>query len=228
MLVVLMVVQLRRCYLSFVRAESMCATMPTIDSVQSMKVVVNISSSRSRAPDLLASSKETLQPDIDTPSKVQEQENAGLGANNRILNDYIGEFFADSEVTPIDYYKADIATSSGPEESSMPSDLVASSLFESTKLVSEVSGNKRNEKNSEADSDEMIVVESHARIQPVILDNESTPAEREVSDEESLSYDEDSVITVESEASIKVSDSKVMSEKVVHAMLDEARIVCPS
>jgi hypothetical protein len=217
------VVQLSRCYLHFSRAtvaDGLGDSVSTRANAPSMKVIVNISSS-GREPSVVPddSSKKISEAPLNqvpgcTASIISEDSSHG-----QILNDYIGEFFAESVPANIDQFRS----SSNPiiEREVIPQEPFAQS-----------------EQNEAECLDEIIVVEGQdvaegkEKIQAVILEKESSglsdlPVLREIVPTESV-MDEDSVITVANVSLDKASEGKVMSDKVVHAMLDEARLVCSS
>lgn len=248
-LVGVLIVQVYRCYLNFTRAEQAQGELTQVEAtVRSMSVRINISSSgRTATPSLKQKTDEVLATDfkmpvtdaettqlelksrhaekldIDArsqePALVSKSNLEGVNSNGQILNDYIGEFFAEPERADIEAYKLESARGGSIDD--VPITPVESSVEMSEPLTDQ-------------DKDEVIVVESHCKIQPVILESDeldldSLPILTEIATiEEPEQLEDDSIITVMSQHDNQQSNAKVMSDKVVHAMLDEARLVCVS
>ncbi len=126
------------------------------------------------------------------PRQVAEKP---FSASDTILNDYIGEFFMETNhetVANIDAYKID--------------------AIDAPKLTAAIIPDKKENSN----------VLSFDERSDVVADN--------CSFENSLENEDDSVITVmpSSKTSSGEIDESIMSDKVVHAMLDEAKLVCVS
>ena len=153
----------------------------------------------------------------------QEVSQPAASLNGQILNDYIGEFFSEPVQANIEAFRNPVETVT-TKLSSAPA---------SQELEEQVSPGVVEKSVSEKDNDEIIVVETHVKkITPVILsddtlDSESLPILTEMAQASELLGD-DSVITVMPENDGGDVSEKVMSDKVVHAMLDEARLVCAS
>lgn len=127
------------------------------------------------------------------------------GKSANILHDYIGEFFVDETINDeLEAYKnADVAKTSIASQAAVVSAVTANSQMKSNALDS------NNERSNILSFEERV----------------------EITSDKVLSEDEDdSVITVlnSSHAPDGVADENVMSDKVVHAMLDEAKLVCAS
>ena len=183
-------------------------------------------------------------------------ENHRVAPSERILNDYIGEFFNEEPKTDIQAFKTESSLmASVTDAKSMALDEVSSNiLVEQAGLAVnepiladelEVDAVKREilaniETQKTLSEDEFIKVEQELLIpenpemsylEPVII--ESTRALNVPTLIDAISFDEeetDSVITVIPLSSSQAGEpsDKVMSDKVVHAMLDEANLVCVS
>jgi len=130
---------------------------------------------------------------------------AAVGSET-ILVDYIGGFFGESAVADIQPYKA-----SSPEPTTVAEHVVEESLVVPDEFRA-VSGTAANEKDAAVVLDSV----SPALLVPVLVD-------QVMLDE----ADDDTFIMVETEGT-EASSVNVMSDKVVHAMLDEAKLVCVS
>jgi len=123
--------------------------------------------------------------------------------SSTILNDYIGEFFSESQAIDIDAYRA----STNPIDSAR--DLASSSEVKQNEI---------------ATNHDYIKVEPYSVVSDSLKEaspiEESIPTLNEFCDVES-----DSFITVATINSEIKSNNKVMSDKVVMAMLDEAKLV---
>jgi hypothetical protein len=173
-------------------------------------------------------------------------------ANDQILNDYIGEFFAETNQPDISAYRqatnvvetrleskppveADSAESLSVESLSAEPLAVSSVLVSKELLDESLTSNNIDEL---SDSDDIIIVDVEEPLVPVILeefqgitsdcDESEIPVLTDLSSVCVDELDDDSVITVMAERNDRSSEGKVMSDKVVHAMLDEARLVCAS
>lgn len=123
--------------------------------------------------------------------------------SSTILNDYIGEFFSESQAIDIDAYRASTNTVDSTR------DLVNSSAVKPNENVT----------NHDYIKVEPFSVVSNSAKEPSPIE-ESIPTLNEFCDVES-----DSFITVATINSEIKSSNKVMSDKVVMAMLDEAKLV---
>ncbi len=236
-LVGVLIVQVYRCYLNFTRAEQAQGELAQVEAAaRSMRVRINISSSARTKNLPLKQGTSHASKHLETKGKATEtlgiealpqEAVAGTGtnresmhSNGQILNDYIGEFFAEPMPADIGACKRESS-----DEASIESAAVTPA--ESPVVKSEAP--------REQDKDEVIVVESDTRIQAVILESEeldldSLPILTEIASiaEEPGQSEEDSIIMVMSGNDSQQANAKVMSDKVVHAMLDEARLVCTS
>ena len=152
--------------------------------------------------------------------------------HSSILDDYIGEFFSETESIDIEGYKNEVSTfpksvvSKSVESkpiASMTVELVPSSLAEIP---------LKQESNAEED---YIKVESSKFSQLNVLPENTLPQRNLDSTEKNIpilkefsDVEPDSFITVASANSEEENNHKVMSDKVVLAMLDEAKLVCAS
>jgi len=182
--------------------------------------------------------------------------NHSVAPSEKILNDYIGEFFNEEPKTDIQAFKTESSLmASVTDAKSMALDEASSNiLVEQAGLAVnepiladelEVDAVKREilaniETQKTLSEDEFIKVEQELLIpenpetsylEPVII--ESTRALNVPTLIDAISFDEeeaDSVITVIPLSSSQAGEpsDKVMSDKVVHAMLDEANLVCVS
>lgn len=239
-LVGVLIVQVYRCYLNSTRMERAQSELSQVEtSARRMSVRINISSSSQGAspkPQLLVAEQDMSSAgteivdhcsasasdknDDDAPLSSQE-----ANSNGQILNDYIGEFFSEPAQVDIQAYKRPIEQEvSSAKETLEPEDLPIVQSLASSKGLDQLV--------PESESDEVIVVESQTKITPVILDEgvaepDNLPVLTEMASIEEL-VEDDSIITVGPESDSSDPSDKVMSDKVVHAMLDEARLVCAS
>jgi len=136
------------------------------------------------------------------PKKIEKN----YSASGNILHDYIGEFFVDEAIAvELNEYK-------NAEVISVKKTIGAANLTEA--IIKETKEKKeRLESNSERSN--VFSFEERAEVSP----------DKTVSEDE-----DDTVITVMSSSTAPsgIVDDKIMSDKVVHAMLDEARLVCAS
>ena len=149
-------------------------------------------------------------PDIEVNAKLKPVARTAAVGSETILVDYIGGFFGESAVADIQPYKA-----SSPEPTTVAEHVVEEFLVvpDEFRAVSDtVAGTAANEK------DAVVVLDSvsPALLVPVLVD-------QVMLDE----ADDDTFIMVETEGT-EASSVNVMSDKVVHAMLDEAKLVCVS
>jgi len=133
-----------------------------------------------------------------------------------ILNDYIGTFFTESPSIDIESYK--ISNVTQLDSTTCLKDTVKQSTSEPDQITRE--------------EDEVIEVVP-ILLNPVLLNSVVPDVVKTYQATENPSYnsiDDDSVIKVlpsETNSTLDGKD-KVMSDKVVHAMLDEAKLVCVS
>jgi len=161
--------------------------------------------------------KRSVRASISVPNvKPTEISNA-----NAILNDYIGEFFAETKPIDIQAYRADVPEidmlkSSGEDEIILMGTLPVGSL--DADLSDSVSDND--------ESIEVVPILTKPLLSESALPASNVPLLE--SDSKILS-EEDTVITVASAQASKLKGSdNFMSDKVVHAMLDEAKLACVS
>ena len=133
--------------------------------------------------------------------------------SSAILNDYIGEFFSQTEALDIDAFRASQQISASETSHTVET----SSANEQASLAPL----------SESDDEVISIENSQARGELLTtstlsdLDEVSIPTLKEFSDS-------DTFITVSSPENDVESKHNVMSDKVVLAMLDEAKLVCAS
>jgi len=140
-------------------------------------------------------------------SHLPKQIEKSYSTTGNILHDYIGEFFidaVDSTVAKLEEYQVAATTKV--------------KAVESVKLTAAIL------EETEVKGVNVIQVEKRSNI---LCFDERT---EEHADKSSAEDDDDTVITVmtPSPAPSGVVDNNVMSDKVVHAMLDEAKLVCVS
>lgn len=178
-------------------------------------------------------------------AKSQNHESKNDKKSSAILNDYIGEFFSESLPVDIDHFR------SQPSVNSVKTTLSQSSVAQNTEQCLEQEANLSSRKlpisdssrenlpegtnvsNSKIPDDEIILVssfnvkhqesESHNAKEGRSLGEDMIPTLRELND-----IDTDTIITVDTLSEEQKNNSKVMSDKVVLAMLDEAKLVCAS
>lgn len=168
-----------------------------------MKVNVNLTRTTTRSPlsQIISDPLEVV--------KVEQSKNSEAKSiqtekkSSSILNDYIGEFFSESQTIDIDAYRASTNTIDNDRELT-------------NSLAVKQNGNVTNH--------DYIKVEPFSVVSDSVkgpsLIEESIPTLNELCDVES-----DSFITVATINSEIKSSNKVMSDKVVMAMLDEAKLV---
>lgn len=117
-----------------------------------------------------------------------------------VLSDYIGAFFTETITVDIEAFKADKVVEKLDHSESSDEIIEILPILRSSELIT-----------------------GPELIEPAILSSTVNEARQE-------SEDDDSVILVMTSTSSDASeaDDKVMSDKVVHAMLDEARLACVS
>jgi hypothetical protein len=140
--------------------------------------------------------------------------------SSSILNDYIGEFFSETQVMNLEPYRATESKKALPINKSSNFNLAPTS--KSTSSINDL----RSE-------DEIIQVESTViasnqvedtkNLKSYSFSDDAIPTLNEFSDLES-----DSFITVALINDDIKNSNKIMSDKVVMAMLDEAKLVCAS
>lgn len=162
--------------------------------------------------------------------------------NDQILNDYIGEFFVEASQPDISAYRQpsnaveiEFEGESCIDTGSEGHAEIAGSLAKENAPDECVASKKIDE---QSDSDDIIIVDTGEPLVPVILEELSglasdgddcdIPVLTDLSNACIDELDDDSVITVLAERDGRSSETNVMSDKVVHAMLDEARLVCAS
>ena len=164
-----------------------------------------------------------------------ESSSVSDNANDQILNDYIGGFFAEAVQPDIAAFRnevSEVPAVSKLETACSKTELSSQSSLNEAPALSTYSSDES------LHSDEVITVESAASLNdPAIVDDlvdqlddlsnglESIPVLTNLSHS---TEDDDSVIVVIDERGVSSSSDKIMSDKVVHAMLDEARLVCAS
>lgn len=122
--------------------------------------------------------------------------------SSTILNDYIGEFFSESQAVDIDAYRASTAVDS----------------------VRDIENSSAVKQNVNVANHDYIKVEPFSVVSESV--KESSPIEESIPTlNEFCDVESDSFITVASINSEIKSSNKVMSDKVVMAMLDEAKLV---
>lgn len=138
-----------------------------------------------------------------TSSSIKEIARSYQGAG-QILHDYIGEFFVENASS----------LNQLQNRSSLESSVVGSSSKLKAAIVN--------------DNDVKIQIEKPAAAHSNILNFDERP--ETATDKKLMDDEEDSVITVMDAPDITsgICDGNVMSDKVVHAMLDEAKLVCAS
>ena len=213
-LVGLLIAQVSRCYLNFVRMEQAQESLAESNCTRTMSIRVNISSTDncSPAPKINVKTDELAlkelapkeEPTVNTLETSIQPKSSESTSNDQILNDYIGEFFSEAVSPDIQAFKHFSVESQASEVEELPS--------------------------VEPESDEIIIVESRSTISPVIIDesgfeDEDLPVLTEIA---TSSLEDDSIITVAPANTGHQPSENVMSDKVVHAMLDEARLVCAS
>ena len=252
LLVGVLIVQVYRCYLNFNRAAVAQAKVGRSFSLQinipSRLAEPRIGSSKSAvlAKTMLekamiadASTADTndgngtrFQTKLDAES---ESSSVSDNANDQILNDYIGGFFAEAVQPDIAAFRnevSEVPAVSKLETACSKTELSSQSSLNEAPALSTYSSDES------LHSDEVITVESAASLNdPAIVDDlvdqlddlsnglESIPVLTNLSHS---TEDDDSVIVVIDERGVSSSSDKIMSDKVVHAMLDEARLVCAS
>lgn len=204
-LIGLLFVRLSHCYRAFSRAACL-DDISSVSSVHSVRVVINIPASveQDAKRDAFGSEKashETLPVSVASEESVVEN-----FSNEQVLNDYIGGFFPEPLVNHQD------------------------TSIKASELGLSVPGNAplTHADSTEEESDEIIVVDESYKITPVILKDHGHVVGEPVVTEVAAEQDEDSVITVIGSNDSTKPGNNIMSDKVVHAMLDEAHVVCPS
>jgi len=140
-------------------------------------------------------------PIISSPPKKIEK---NYSTSGNILHDYIGEFFIDEaiEVELDEYKNAEVIS----VKSLSTTKLTAATIKETKEKEGRLENTKRSN---------VLSFEERAEASP----------DKTFSEE-----DDDTVITVMTTSTVPSGavDDKVMSDKVVHAMLDEAKLICAS
>ena len=165
----------------------------------------------------IAEEKRSVRASIRVPNvKPAEISNA-----NEILNDYIGEFFTETKPLDINAYRADVKETAEIKVPDQNEIIVMDTLPVGSLDVA------LNDSVSDNDeSIEVIPILAKPLLSESALLGSNVPLLE--SDSKILS-EEDTVITVASAQTSKLKGSdNFMSDKVVHAMLDEAKLACVS
>lgn len=179
-------------------------------------------------------------------AKSGRDQSVQVSGSSAILNDYIGEFFSDTQTTNLDAYRNTSAESApvsvqGTDKQvngiSAADDSEAAKLEAQAPTLREISSEELAEfkvaedkasVKTEAVELELVppalrksstVLEPPTLLEPVLLDSASI----EDADDDAFIVVEDTESSVE-----KIKSADVMSDKVVHAMLKEAKLAYPS
>jgi hypothetical protein len=190
------------------------------DSLKVTKVSVKLS--RSSTPTNFSSAKSDKSQNVKSISDsfVEGKSITEVKKSSAILNDYIEDFFVERQTMDLSPFRA--------SEAEKP--LLASKPIDSVKSRNEQSPLSSN-MHSDSTKDEFIkveplyVVKDSSRSNGIELSEiaDDIPTLNELSD-----LDPDTFITVASMNSEVKTNNKIMSDKVVLAMLDEAKLVCAS
>jgi len=258
-LVGLLAFQVYRCYQAYYQS----LTVQGVDQVSHLAVPTTATLISTLTTSIMtAAPQETMAQADEEPS--QQSITYRVSPSEKILNDYIGEFFNEVPIADIQAFKAEptILNKAEPtilnnvaDAKSFELDEASSTIFvdqvgqavNEPVLVDEFEldagkrkalvGVKVQKSLSEDDyikvEQELLtpVITDPSSLEPVII--ESTRALNVPTLIDAISFDEegdDSVITVTPLSSGQTGEfcDKVMSDKVVHAMLDEANLVCVS
>ena len=184
-------------------------------------------------PDYLSISRITVTEEQSHNHAVREKQ------SSVILKDYIGEFFAESKPMDLSPYREEVVVSTGNRlVSTNATKAVPSGSGDAQEMAAEPAKPMTTEKvgsECQDQADEFIQVKP-LNLSPVILAHS-----RFTSNNASLDMDESIIPTLnelvdgDSEAYITVASNRhqasannIMSDKVVLAMLDEAKLVCAS
>jgi len=160
-----------------------------------------------------------------------------LNNSESILTDYIGEFFASPSATDIQAYRAEPVLQQVASVNTAATEESSTSVVQEISEISDISTlNSASKPHGTSEQDDFIKVESGRvemnKLEPVFLQPKSeldAIPTLTVAGEVYNELDDDSVITVMPTAvSSDCENGNVMSDKVVHAMLDEAKLVCAS
>lgn len=179
-------------------------------------------------------------------TKSGRDQSVQVSGSSAILNDYIGEFFSDTQATNLDAYRNTLAESapvSVQDTDKQVNGILATDDSEAVKIdaqaptLREISSEElaefkvaedKSSMKTEAVELELVppalrksstVLEPPTLLEPVLLDSESI----EDADDDAFIVVEDTESSVE-----KIKSADVMSDKVVHAMLKEAKLAFPS
>ena len=278
-LVGFLVFQIYRCYQGFYQPASSTAHSKLTQSKLAIKSPVEANSEQNllrrslvsrlavSSPELLEGSTIGLLPESEASLEFASQPSPEViapSSHHAILNDYIGEFFAEpvAESLDIKAFRAEVPVSVsdslvGTKVSTASPEMNLAeptvSQFESPaekaqEVLSAKSGDfdgslssleaVSSHEASLKESDEVIVVEFDV-INPVLVDSVNNikdgdgdgdgaiPTLVELTDV-SVNEDDTVIKVISTKASNAIASDKVMSDKVVHAMLDEAKLVCAS
>ena len=218
-LVGLLAFQIYRCYQNYylsLRVQQAANTSPNRQNLSKQFFTHKLGAS-STPPDGAKADREDLEEQHDAAAVVELAYASTLASpdvseneNSRVLNDYIGEFFNEKPETNIQAFR-----------DKKPSKIINPVINISEAVLSTVSS-----------SDEIIKVEEQFLV-PVIPELVQSATAPVLTDVNASSFDveeDDSVITVMPLSALESGDvsDKIMSDKVVHAMLDEANLVCAS
>ena len=215
LLFVLLGVQVFRCYRNFNSASLAPANPQAEFAKEDDEVEITVAAAQASAftaksvPSEASPGRESVERD-----SAELDSEAPTSASKAILNDYIGEFFSESVATDLQAYKQTADESQIAESEDVPvvREISAEELAE-YKVPAEATAKLKEAAN---DIEEGAV----KSLEPVLL-NQVQVVESEEED--------DAFIVVESEDATELNAARdVMSDKVVHAMLKEAKLAYPS